>query len=485
MSIFTDIANFFKMLSLIGFSELPWGWKAFIIYGTIFVVFALINLIQTFIGIIAVLWRFREVPAEDIYSVLKSNSLPLITFVVPAFNERKDIVHTVKNMLSLSYRYKRLIVINDGSTDNTFELLFTNFNLRPIPPSCPGLLQTSEIKSYYTSDRFPELLVIDKVNGGKADALNAGLNACTSEIVVCADADTLVDDDALNRLIRPFLLHPDTVAAHASIGNVNGCTIADNRIVKVNFPKKLLLGFQVIDFMKGFLVERLGVSWTKGTLVIPGNFGMFKLSALMEIGGYDRTSIIEDTEIITRMHMYFLDHKRKYKITYIPDIVAWTEAPETIKTLARQRLRWYKGTTQNIWDYRKMWFNPKYRSIGLWVCPMTVFEKIAPLIELSGFVILGIAMFQSAVDPILVLSLAAVSWLFLTLLVMITLLIEFVAYETYKTWTDFGRMLKCVACYTGYHYLLMIWRVKGLYAPKPKKVGWTPIREGYDNIQNQ
>lgn len=485
MSFFEDIINFFKMLYYIGFSDLPWGWKAFIIYGTIFVVFATISLIQSLIGCVAVLLRFREVPAEDIYRILRSNSLPPITFVVPAFNEKKDILHTVKNMLSLSYRYKRVIIVNDGSTDNTFEILKNNFSLMPVPPSCPGVFETSVIKSYYMSTAYPELLVIDKVNGGKADALNAGLNACTSSIVVCADADTLVDDQALNRLIRPFLLHPDTVAAHASIGNVNGCTIADNRIVKVNFPKKLLLGFQVIDFMKGFLVERLGLSWTKGTLVIPGNFGMFKLSTLIEIGGYDRSSIIEDTEIITRMHKYYLDRKKPYRITYLPDIVAWTEAPETIKTLGKQRLRWYKGTTQNIWDYRVMWFNPKYRSIGLFVCPMTLFEKIAPLIEISGFIILCIAIYNSAVDPFLVLALAAVSWCFLILLVLVTLVIEFVAYETYTAWIDFVRIMKCVACYTGYHYLLMYWRVKGLYAPKPKRAGWTPVREGYDKVQNQ
>jgi biofilm PGA synthesis N-glycosyltransferase PgaC len=485
MSFVNDVINFFNLLYLIGFSNLSWGWQAFIIYGTILLIFTSLSLIQTCIGCIAVLLRFREVPVEDIYRIIRSNSLPPITFVVPAYNEEKDILHTVKNMLSLSYRYKRVIIVNDGSTDSTLELLKTNFSLIPIPPSYPGNFQTAEIKNYYASQYYPELLVIDKVNQGKADALNAGLNACTSEIVVCADADTLVDDQALNRLIRPFLLHPDTVAAHASIGNVNGCLIANNRITKINFPKTLLLGFQVIDFMKGFLVERLGLSWTKGTLVIPGNFGMFKLSTLIEIGGYDQTSIIEDTEIITRMHMYYLDRKIPYRITYLPDIIAWTEAPETIKALGRQRLRWYKGTTQNIWQYRKMWFNPKYRSIGLFVCPMTVFEKIAPLIEVSGFIILIIAIMSGTVNPLLVLSLALTSWLFLILLVLISLVIEFFAYETYRSWPDFFRMMKCVFCYNAYHYLLMWWRIKGLYAPKPKRAGWLPHREGYDKIQNQ
>lgn len=485
MSFIDQIENFFKMLSLIGFSNLSWGWKAFIIYGSIFVIFTFISVVQACIGCIIILLRFREVPAEDVYRVLKSNSLPLITFVVPAYNERKNIIHTVKNMLSLSYRYKRVIIINDGSIDNTLELLKDNFALYPVPPSHPKIFETSEILNYYTSKEHPNLLVIDKVNGGKADALNAGINACTSEIVICADADTLVDDMALNRLMRPFLLHPDTVAAHASIGNVNGCTIADNRIAKINFPKKMLLGFQVLDFMKGFLVERLGISWTQGTLVIPGNFGMFKMKTLIDIGGYDRSSIIEDTEIITRMHMYYLSRKIPYRIEYLSDIVAWTEAPETIKTLGKQRLRWYKGTTQNIWEYRKMWFNPKYRSIGLFVCPMTVFEKIAPLIEISGFIILFIAVFNSQVDVFLVLALAAVSWGFLILLVLLTLMIEFIAYETYSTWKDYLRMLKCVFCYNAYHYLLMWWRIRGLYAPKPKRAGWTPIREGYEKVQNQ
>ena len=485
MTLFTDLYNFFDMMRLIGYSDLSWGWKAFMIYGAIFIVFALISLIQSFIGCVAVLLRFREVPAENIYSILRSNSLPKITFVVPAYNETKDIVHTVRNMLSLSYRYKQVIIVNDGSTDNTLDLLKTNFSLVPIPPSSPAVFETSKINSYYSSPYYPDLLVIDKVNGGKADALNAGLNACQSECVVCADADTLVDDDALNRLIRPFLLHPDTVAAHASIGNVNGCTIADNRIVKVNFPKKLLLGFQVIEFMKAFLVERLGVSWTKGTLVIPGNFGMFKLSSLIEIGGYDRSSIIEDTEIITRMHKYYLDRKIPYRITYISDIVAWTEAPETLKTLEKQRLRWYKGTTQNILEYWRMWFNPRYRSIGLYVIPMTLIEKVAPLIELSGFVILGFAAFYSDVSIFLVLALAAVSWLFMNLLVLLSLLIEFIAYETYTSWKDYFRMMKCVLFYTGYHYLLMWWRIRGLYAPKPAKAGWTPVREGYERVQNQ
>lgn len=481
----SDITNFFDLIFSIDYSQLSWGWKAFAFYCFVFIIFASITLFQTCVGCIAVLLRFREVPAEDIFRVLRSNSTPPITFIVPAFNENKDIVKTVKNILGLSYRYKKLIVVNDGSTDNTLELLQTHFFLKPLPPSCPGKLETATIRNYYASDKYSNLLVIDKVNAGKADALNAGLNACTTEVLVCADADTLVEDQALNRLIRPFLTHPDTVAAHASIGNVNGCEISENRIIKYVFPKRLILGFQVIEFMKAFLVERLGLSWTKGALVIPGNFGIFKLSVIMEIGGYDRNSIIEDTEIITRLHKYMMDRKIQYRITYVPDIIAWTEAPETVSMLSKQRMRWYKGTTQNIWQYRHMIFNPKYRSIGMFVCPMTAFEKIAPLIEFSGFIILGFAAYMTNVEITLVLALAFVSWLFANILIFIALLVEFIAYATYPSWRDLGRMLRCICFYTGYHYLLLWWRTLSLYAPKPKRAGWTPIRTGFEDIQEK
>lgn len=477
--------NFFKIATALDYSELSWGWKAFCTYGAIFIVFSSISLFQTCIGCVIILFRIKEVPAEDVFHVLRSNSIPPITFIVPAFNERKNIIKTAKNMLSLSYRYKRLIIVNDGSTDETLELLKTHFVLKPLPPSFPGKLPTAPIRNYYVSETHPNLLVIDKINAGKADALNAGINACTTEMLVAADADTLVEDQALNRLVRPFLMHPDTVAAHASIGNANGCLISENRIIKYIFPKRLILGFQILEFMKAFLVERLGLSWTKGSLVIPGNFGMFKLSILKEINGYDRTSIIEDTEIITRLHKYLLERKRQYRITYVPDIVAWTEAPEDIGMLAKQRMRWYKGTTQNIWQYRHMIFNPRYRSIGLFVCPMTAFEKIAPLIEFSGFIILGLAAYFSQVEITLVLALALVSWLFAMILIFIALFVEFLAYATYPSWRDFGRILRCVLFYTGYHYVLLWWRTLSLYAPKPKRAGWVPLRTGFELIQDK
>jgi cellulose synthase/poly-beta-1,6-N-acetylglucosamine synthase-like glycosyltransferase len=306
---------------------------------------------------------------------------------------------------------------------------------------------------------------------------------CDSDIFVAADADTLVDDKALSRLIRPFLLNPNTQIAHASIGLLNGCKIGNNRILEYIFPKKLIAGLQAVDYMKSFLIERMGLSWTKGALVVPGNFGLFKTDIIKKLGGYDVTSLVEDTEIVTHLHEYMLSQDIDYEITYIPDIIAWTAGPETVEGLVRQRLRWYRGTTQNIWKYLHMWFRPKFRSIGLFVCPMTVFEKVAPLIEISGFFILGFAALFTSVNLFIVFALMFASWLYVSLLIAFTVLMDVIVYETYSAWRDFARIIKSIVCYFGYHYILLYCRIRGLFVPKSTKGGWVPDRMSYQEIE--
>ena len=476
--------DFHQLFPLLEITDLSWGWKALLVFAGLFVIFAIITTIQMIIGTVAIFSKFRDVTVENIFRILGSNSLPPITFIIPAYNEKDVIVHTVKNLLSLSYRYKDFIIINDGSTDPTLELLISNFHLKKVPPSYPGKLKTQKIRSYYVSPEFPNLFVIDKENGGKADALNAALNFCTSEIFIAADADTLVDDNALNRLVRPFLLNPKTAVAHASIGLLNGCKIAKNRITEFIFPKNLIAGLQAVDYMKSFLIERMGLSWTKGALVVPGNFGLFKTDVILKLGGYDVTSLVEDTEIITHLHEYMLSRNIDYEITYVPDIIAWTAGPETVEGLVRQRLRWYRGTTQNILKYKHMWFNPTYGSIGLFVCPMTVLEKVAPLIELFGFAILIIAGIFSTIELSIVFAMALASWLFVSFLIAFTVLIDVIAYDTYNSWRDFGRILKTIFSYIGYHYILLYCRIRGLKVPDSARAGWVPDRMSYEDIQS-
>ncbi|MEM1282423.1 MAG: glycosyltransferase [Chlamydiota bacterium] len=474
---------FSLFLQLVEVTELSWGWVALFFFAFIFVFFALITTFQMVFGTFAALSKFRKVEVEDVFSVIQSNSVPPITFIIPAYNESKVIVHTVKNFLSLSYRYKKIIIVNDGSSDDTLELLKSQFSLYPVPPSYPGVLPTNTVRNYYSCTEYPNLMVIDKENGGKADALNTALNSCETEVFVAADADTLVDDAQLNRLIRPFFMNPNTLVAHASIGLLNGCKIGVNRILEYIFPKQLISGFQAVDYMKSFLIERMGLSWTKGALVVPGNFGLFKRDAIIELGGYDTTSLVEDTEIITHLHELMLDKNVDYEITYVPDIVAWTAGPENVSGLVEQRLRWYRGTTENIWRYRHMWFNPKYRSIGLFVCPMTVFEKVAPLIEISGFVILFLAAWLTKVNFSIVILISLACWIYVSLLMAYTVLIDVILNQTYKAWSDYRRIAKVTLLYMGYHYILLYCRLRGLYVPKRKKTHWVPYRMEYGKIE--
>lgn len=460
-----------------------WDWIVFYFYSIVFMfsVYTILFLLAT----ISILKRYREIPAEDLYGLLRSESLPPITFLVPAFNESKNIIYTINTLLNLSYRYKQIIIINDGSTDNTLELLKHYFSLVKVPPSYPGKIPTQRIRDYYQSENFPDLHVIDKENGGKADALNAGLNSCTTPAFISSDADSLIDDRVLSCLIRPFLEKQDTVIVHSSVCLANGCTIANNRIIKYGFPQKMVTGYQVIEYLRGFYLDRMGFNWSQGSLIVPGAFGIFKTDIVQEIGGYHPDSIAEDMEIIMRIHAYLLNEKRRYRINFIPDPVVWTEAPETWSVLRKQRRRWYTGTTQCMWEYRRMFFNPRYRSIGMIVYPYYVIDKLVlPLVEVSGYLIVLIGIYLGKFNLQNFFFWGCGCWAFTTCLSMLCILVEETTFRKYTTFTGTMQMLYCTLLENLiYHYLTLGWKLRGLLIPKDMKKLWqiTP-RAGFEKI---
>lgn len=459
--------------------------KILIFFACYFVVLATIYSIFIIIAAFSIMRRYQAHSYEDVHSLLKSDSLPPISFIVPAYNESKDIVTTIKTMLSVFYRYKQIIIVNDGSTDSTLELVIQNFAMYKVPPLCDVKLPTKEIRGYYKSREHPELLLIDKVNGGKADALNAGLNAATTELHVCTDADTLIQSKSLAYLIRPFLEDPTTLVVSTSVCIANGCKIADNRIIEYGFPKRLIVGFQVIEYLKTIFIERMWVQWTQGSLVVPGAFGLFRTSAMIEIGGYNKESMVEDMEVIMRMHKYMLDHKRDYKIACIPEPVAWTEAPETLSALYKQRKRWIPGTFHCLWDFWRMCFNPRYKSIGMLVIPYYLFDRtLSPLIELLAYVIvlIGVIFGQYNLQQILYFGLFA--WGIVTIQTLVVLFFEQLTFREYPDLKSMGKMM--VAALLDnivYHYLMLAWKLRLMFFSKINLKSWhgTP-REGYERI---
>lgn len=470
------------------FSQLDTTTKWMIFFATYFVIMAAVYTFFLITASISILSRFGVREAEDIHSLLKSDSLPPITFIVPAFNEAKDIVTTVRTMLNVFYRYKEIIVVNDGSTDATLEILIQNFALYKVPPLFQPKLPTQTIRSYYKSREHPELLIIDKVNGGKADALNAGLNASTSELHVCTDADTLIDNQALPYLIRPFLENPITLVVSSGVCIANGCQIAENRIVKYGFPKKLLVGFQAVEYLKTIFLDRVWLDWSRGALVVPGAFGLFKSSAVIEIGGYSKDSMVEDMEIIMRMHKYMLDHKRDYHVTFIPEPVAWTEAPETLHALYKQRKRWYPGTFHCLWDYMDMCFKPRYKSIGMIVIPYYLFDRIgSPIIEVGTYVIVAIGMFYGNYSLYSIALFALFAWGIMTILTFFCILVEELTFRQYADFKSLYRLvIAALLDNMFYHFLILSWKISGMFFTRLQVRTWhgTP-REGYEKISNK
>lgn len=456
---------------------------------TIFYYFLFINscyLLLVFYAAYALMVRYREVQAENVHDILTSDSLPVITFIVPSYNEEKNILSTISNIRQISYRHKQIIVVNDGSSDNTLSLLQHHFSLVRISPSYPGTIQTQQVKNFYKSTLVNNLMVIDKANGGKADALNAGINALTGPLFVCIDSDTLIDEHGINQLIRPFLMDSATVAAGASVRIVNGCTIDQGHITHVGFPNRLLCQIQAVEYLRGFFIGRLGWNWTRGSLIVSGAFSLFKTDIVREIGGYEVNTVGEDMEIIVRLHRYMLEKKRPYKIAFIPDPIAWTEAPEKLKLLGKQRTRWHEGLIQSLWKHKRMLFNPRYKVVGLITFPFYVLaELISPLIELMGYVTLASDYFSGRLDWSYAWIFIVICWGFATNLALMSIIFEEMTYRRYGGVKHIFLMLYAsLVENVGYRQWLMVCRLKAFKSAWKKGSRWTNLaRVGYGKVR--
>jgi len=335
----------------------------------------------------------RRMKSLNIENLVTSAGPPPITLIAPAYNEEATCVEATKSFLTLNYPEYEILVVNDGSSDRTLERLMNEFDLIPTPRIPTADIKTAQVKEIYNSRRYPNVWVIDKENGGKSDALNTGVRFCRTPLFCAMDADSLLERDALIRVVRPFLENDNTVAAGGIIRIVNGCTIKDGSIVNIKLPKNYLAKIQVLEYLRAFLAGRMGWAAIDSTLIISGAFGIFKRAAVVEAGGYATDTVGEDMELIVRLHRHCLEKKIPYEISFIPDPVAWTECPESIKILGRQRDRWQRGLMEVILRHKVMFMNPRYKRIGLFAYPFFfIFEMLGPMIEFPGYITFVIAL---------------------------------------------------------------------------------------------
>lgn len=337
----------------------------------------------------------------DYEVLLTSEMAPKLSLIAPAYNEGFTIEENVKSLLSLNYNHYQAIVVNDGSKDNSMEILIKKYDLVLSDIEIHPQIETKEIKGIYRSRNaaFKKLIVVDKENGGKADALNAGLNIAEYPYVVCIDVDCILDKDALLKLAKPFLESNGKriIATGGVVRIANQCVIKNGRMVEVNVPDVMLSRIQVLEYLRAFLLGRMAWGRLDGLLLISGAFGAFDKEIALLSGGYSTKTVGEDMELVVRMRRYMLENKLPYSVSYIPDPLCWTEAPEDFKIFKKQRSRWMRGTIETLSFHKKMFLNPNYKLLGLISVPYwTLFEFLAPAIEFIGiittlvFLILGL-----------------------------------------------------------------------------------------------
>ena len=370
--------------------------------------------------------------------ILSSTISPSISIIAPAYNESLNIIENVRSLLSSHYVNYDVIIVNDGSKDDSLEKLIkaydlvkVNFLINQQIPTKP--MRAGVFKS--TNPAFEKLTVVDKENGGKADALNMGLNISNNQYVACIDVDCLLLENALQKMVKPFLevTEEKVIATGGVIRIANSCIIKNGKLLDVNMPKKLIEKAQILEYLRAFLLGRMAWSRLNGLLVISGAFGLFDKKIAIEVGGYDTNTVGEDMEIIVRMRRHMEEINEKYKVAYIPDPLCWTEAPDNYKTFISQRNRWTRGTIETLRKHRKIGFNKKYKSLGMLSYPYWLFfERLAPVIEVIGIVYFAILMALNEVRWDYAFAFIILAYLFTVLFSLVAIYSEELTYHQYK-----------------------------------------------------
>jgi cellulose synthase/poly-beta-1,6-N-acetylglucosamine synthase-like glycosyltransferase len=403
---------------------------------------------------------------RDLRRLMQSPLTPPISIIAPAYNEEANVAEAVRSMLMLHYPQLEVVVVNDGSRDRTLEVLIERFALRPIARSFEYATPCRPIRAVYESAQHANLVVVDKENGGKADALNAGLNLAIYPLICAIDADSILEDEALLRVVRPFVDDPElTVATGGIVRIVNGSEVHAGRVVRVHLPRTLLPLLQVVEYLRAFLFGRMGWSAIGGLLIISGAFGLFRKRAVIEAGGYAVDTVGEDMELVMRLHRHLRAAARPYRVTFVPDPVCWTEAPETLTVLRRQRNRWHRGLIDALWRHRKMWGRARYGSVGVVATPcFLAFETLGPAVELLGYVVVPLSYLLGLLDTDFMVGFLVVAVLYSMLLSLTAVLLEDLAFRRYPRVRDLGYLaLASVVENLGYRQATAWWRLRAFW----------------------
>lgn len=409
--------------------------------------------------------EYRLSKTEPFKDYMDENFTRPVSIIVPAYNEEMGVVQSVRSLLTINYPQFEIIVVNDGSKDRTLQIMLEQYDMVRVNKVVRKQLETEETKAVYQSKVLPNLYLIDKNNGGKADALNAGLNFAHYPYFCSLDGDSILERDAFLKVMKPIIdSDEEVIVSGGSVRIANGCDIQSGNLINIGLSKSPIVVMQVIEYLRAFLMGRIGLSRHNLLLIVSGAFGVFSKHWVIEAGGYKRNTVGEDMELVVRLHRITKEQKVKKKIIYVPDPVCWTEVPESMAVLRTQRRRWHKGLFESLWSHRKLTFNPKYGTIGFISIPyFWIIEFLGPLVELSGYIFIIFALFSGGVYIEFAILLFLLSTLYGSIFSMTSVLLEEWSLRKYPKVTDILKLFLYAATETlWYRPLTVLWRCEGI-----------------------
>ncbi len=458
------------------------AWPAFLLLAQLVALLVLLvsvtqNLLYFTLMLIA-LWAMASRPPARRTRALWSELVdlaPSLSVIVPAYNEELTIEESVRALLALQYPDFEVIVVNDGSTDATLERLKSRFALEPEEVAGTGPLPHAPCRRVYRSASNPALRVIDKENGGKADALNAGINLAEGELYCAADADSLLEADSLLRAVQPFVEGGEqTVAVGGTVRVANGCRVRGGRVVEVRLPNRFLALLQTIEYMRAFTMARLAFERFGALFIISGAFGIFRREAVLAVGGYDTATVGEDLELVLRLHRFLRERGRSYEIRFVPEPVCWTQVPESLPALARQRMRWHRGALESLAAHHRMIGRRRYGTPG-WLGLSTLFllDVLAPAVEAAGYVLMPFFWALGMLDTNFLLAWLALTFAFGIVVSIGSLVLEEMELRRVPRASHLALLaLAAIAENFGYRQLNNFWRMAGHLAWLRGAGGW-------------
>lgn len=421
------------------------------------------------------------------YRLLASSPhAPTVSILAPAYNEGATIVENVRSLLSLYYNKLELVVINDGSKDDSLQKLIDAYKLEKVDFFVNYSIPTQQVRAVYKTSHpaYNKLVVVDKVNGGKADALNVGINIASNDYIVCIDADCILEHDAILKMVKPFLEEGEArvIASGGVIRIANSCEVRNGRLTRVYLPENYWARMQALEYIRAFLLGRM--AWTRldGLLLISGAFGAFDKEIAIKCGGYSTETVGEDMELVVRMRRYMHENDLPYTVTYIPDPLCWTEAPETTNILSRQRNRWTRGTIETLRSHKKIFLNPRYDLLGVLSYPYwLLFEMLAPLIEFVGFIVFLVLAFLGLINWHMFFAFLLFIISFGYLNSIFAIYMEVSTYNQYKRRKEVGRLILAALTEPFIFHPFVVWAgVRGYFDFLRKRRSWGEMtRKGF------